>query len=119
MGVFHLERELGAPGSFSEKPFSFHYFLTSASCLGIFNIPSGLNLISCLQERRWISRRVNLPGRGSEGRERPSQHHPQTHAASQVSSLDGLPLPWHGLNPALPGLRAPDRMTACGEEGVS
>lgn len=33
---------------------------------------------------------VDLPGRGSEGRERPCQHYPQTPAMSQVS-LSGLP----------------------------
>lgn len=87
-----------------------------ASCLGIFIIPSGLNLTYVSVGEGRISRRANLPWRGSERRERPPRHHPKH--LRQLMSPWVVP-PGGGLNPALPALWAPDKMTACGDEGVS
>lgn len=67
----------------------------------------------CGRPGRRISRRVDLPGGCSEEGERPQQHHPK-HLQDLRSSSVAFPLV--RTEPALPGLWAPDKMTACGDK---
>lgn len=102
MAGLHLGKEGGA-GACIKNP-ALTTFSPAASHCWIPNIPGGLNLISCLQERSGDLQEVRLQGEVQREESDPGWNHPDT---CNLTGLPQGPPSWRGLNPAL--------MTACGD----
>ena len=89
-----LGKKMGNPGFIVKSSSLLTTFSPSVSCLGIFSIPSSIKPhFMSAGDKRGISKRVDLPRGGSEGRKRPQQHHPK-HLQDLRSSSVALPLVW-------------------------